>query len=321
MKDMSKEHKILLFIVLLLAIGVGYAFLTVNLKINGTASITDGRWNIHFENYQETANSTISPTSGNAPVITGDTTTEISYTIDFHEPGDVYEFTIDIVNGGTMDASVISMNKNVKIGNLQQATIPDYLNYFVTYSNGDPYTTPHTLAVNGTDSILVRVEFKRDITATQLSEVSGKSLSFTLKPIFVQEGVSASSFNYLYANYGVYHVGDSISEGHNVYHDYRFFIDRVFLRFHMQNGIIEDMDIGYHYNKVFYFVPSYEIGNSEQFHETATVLQSIFGEDYCEYTTGYRLVCVGIQFSKSKVLALSYGSNRCTIDGEDGSCI
>ena len=320
MKDMSKEHKILLFIVLLLAIGVGYALLTVNLRINGTASITDGRWNIHFENYQQTVNSTISPTSGNAPVITGDTTTEISYTVDFQEPGDVYEFTIDIVNGGTMDATVISLDKTVKIQNVVQTTIPTYLDYSVTYSNGNPYTIPHALVVDGTDSILVRVEFKRDITATQLAEVAGKSLSFTLKPVFVQGDGSVPDFTYLYAYDGSFEVGDSIKDEDYVYNDFHEFQERVFLRLKLRDGIIEDINIGYLYKWKLYYVPSYEIGNSEQFHETALVLRSIYGGDRCVYDTGNSLSCPGFYLSKEDPLDLTYGTYYCAANDGIGKC-
>ena len=42
------------FLILLLAIGIGYAYLTSNLSIAGNTSVTTNTWNIHFENLNVT---------------------------------------------------------------------------------------------------------------------------------------------------------------------------------------------------------------------------------------------------------------------------
>ena len=86
----KRKYKYLLLIVILLFISIGYALLSVDLGVSGMLNIDDSSWNVHFENYQETNNSTVSPTSGNAPVITGNTTTEISYAVQFNEPGELW---------------------------------------------------------------------------------------------------------------------------------------------------------------------------------------------------------------------------------------
>ena len=49
-KNQRKQMiKLLLFIVLC-TLGIGYAFLQSNLKINGTGKIKGNTWDIHFEN-------------------------------------------------------------------------------------------------------------------------------------------------------------------------------------------------------------------------------------------------------------------------------
>ena len=41
-----------ILLILLLAIGIGYAYLTSNLSISGNTQVTTNTWNIHFENIQ-----------------------------------------------------------------------------------------------------------------------------------------------------------------------------------------------------------------------------------------------------------------------------
>ena len=322
MKKLNKEHLALILIILLLVAGIAYAVLTVHLKINGYVSINDGRWNVHFENYQQTANSTITPTSGNAPVITGDTTTEISYAITFQQPGDVYEFTIDIVNGGTMDASVVALEKYITINDVL-TEIPAYLTYTATYINGTEYTTPHFLEVDATDSLLVRVEFKRDISIEQLNAVAGKTIQFHLKPIFVQgDSSEIDPSTYVYTLYSGhrFNVGKPIPQYVRVYEKYQDINDRVFLRHKIVNGVVESTYIGYIYNKKLYFVPPYEIGNLEQFAVTANVLIDIYGEDKCDFSDPTHLKCVGYSFDYYDILTLSYFSTSCSADNTYAEC-
>ncbi len=313
MKEMSKEHKILLFIILLLAIGIGYAFLTVDLKMNGYVGINDGRWNVHFENYQQTANSTITPASGDEPNIEDDTTTEISYAITFQQPGDVYEFTIDIVNGGTMDASIVSLEKKISIEGNALSSTPAYLNYSVTYSNGSEYTIPHSLAVDATDSILVKVEFKRDITLAQLNWVAGKTIEFSLKPIFVQGDVSEIDANttYLFSNSStMFYVGQEIPQGAEVYADYEDVGSKVFLRHKMLNGVIEKTDIGYIFNNRLYYIPPYQVDNHEQFERTISAIQEMYEEGNCAILSD-SMTCLGELFYYSVDLEMTYNTDTC----------
>ena len=47
-----KNNKIILLIALILFIGLGYAFLTANLKINGVSTIGSSQWDIRFTNVE-----------------------------------------------------------------------------------------------------------------------------------------------------------------------------------------------------------------------------------------------------------------------------
>ena len=46
----KKQRNSLLLVILLLAVTIGYAVLTTNLKILGTANIKSNTWDVHFEN-------------------------------------------------------------------------------------------------------------------------------------------------------------------------------------------------------------------------------------------------------------------------------
>ena len=61
-----------IFLILLLAIGIGYAYLTSNLSISGNTSVSTNTWNIHFENIHRStgsATATTEPTLYNNNIV------------------------------------------------------------------------------------------------------------------------------------------------------------------------------------------------------------------------------------------------------------
>ena len=99
----------LMALILVLVITLGYAALRTGLNINGTANVSSSSWNVHFENYQMSNATNITPTT--EPTITGTTTKSISYEVDLEQPGDLYEFTVEVVNGGSLDALISLTSK------------------------------------------------------------------------------------------------------------------------------------------------------------------------------------------------------------------
>ena len=101
----KKRHMSVLLVLLLIAgIGVGYAALTATLTINGTTTINAVTWDVHFENAAATDNANVNGTV----TIDPNDKTKATYTATLAEPGDVYEFTIDVVNRGSIDAKLLS---------------------------------------------------------------------------------------------------------------------------------------------------------------------------------------------------------------------
>ena len=171
------SRKKLLYIVLaILIISISsltlvYAALSVTLNIVGTADISAASWDIHLDNVNVNTQSV----SGTAPTITGGTTATFSTKLDV--PGDFYEFTIDVVNDGTIDAMIESIVKTPTLTTAQAK----YLTYEVEYQNGESINTRQLVEKNSFVRLKVRIEFRKDVTADVLpSTAETLNLSFTV---------------------------------------------------------------------------------------------------------------------------------------------
>ena len=159
-----------------------YAALSTTLNIQGNAQVVASSWDIHLDNVKVTNGSV----SGNAPTITGPTTATFSTTLNM--PGDFYEFTIDVVNDGSIDAMIDSVTKEPTLTTNQAK----YLNYIVEYQNGESINTKQLVSKNSYIRLKVRVEFRKDIIASDLPTTSETlNLAFTVN--YVQSDGTASS--------------------------------------------------------------------------------------------------------------------------------
>ncbi len=189
---LNRKKEIHLYLVLIsglvLFVGVGYAILTSNLNIFGTTTINKVSWDIHFDNLRVTDGSV---TATNPAEIDANKTT-VNFGVSLNTPGDFYEFSVDEVNKGTIDAMVSSI---VKTGVTEEQA--KYLDYTVMYSSGAIVSEKQLLAADKKEGIKVRVEFKKDITASDLptTEII-LNLSFSIN--YVQADSSAVSVEHDY---------------------------------------------------------------------------------------------------------------------------
>ena len=157
--------------VLVFTLTVVYAALSTTLNINGNAEVSAANWDIYFDNVQ--LNSRSATTS--VPTITDSKTATFSTTLS--EPSDFYEFTIDVVNNGSIDAMIDSVTKIPELTDTQKK----YLNYIVEYQNGEAITTKQLISKNSYVRLNVKVEFRKDLTASDLPTASETlDLSFTV---------------------------------------------------------------------------------------------------------------------------------------------
>ena len=177
MKKKKNSSFVVIALLLIVTISIGYAALSTTLNINGTSTIKTQTWDVHFANVKVTTNSGATVTK--APTITDGKTTEVTYNVALNQPGSVYEFTVDVVNGGSIAA------KTSAIPTLGGNTQPTIFNYTVTWSDGSPITANTALAAGDKKTVKVRIEYKKDITAAQLPSAD-TALSLTCSIPYVQ---------------------------------------------------------------------------------------------------------------------------------------
>ena len=195
----KKRNRVLFLLILLLGIGIGFAALATTLKINGTAIINRSTWNIYWDNVANETGVTpethpqITPDENNVPK------TLLTWSVTLNEPGDFYEFEVDAVNAGTLDAEIIGIDSKVGEssiistvdGELVEANpspVPSYIKYSVKYADGtavglgdklpkapDLTSTP---PVYTRKTYKIRVEYDRD--AVTNAQVNGMEDDVTL---------------------------------------------------------------------------------------------------------------------------------------------
>lgn len=156
---MKKKKYIILF--LLLFISMGFAYLSTNLNITGVSLIKGNSWDVHFENVKVNKQSVALSTGDSAPAISVDGLT-INFEVTLNEPGDFYKFTADIVNEGTIDAMVDSLNVE------GLSSYSSFIGYRVTYDYGREINQYDILRAGETKHIIVYVEYKEDIDKDDL---------------------------------------------------------------------------------------------------------------------------------------------------------
>ena len=183
-KIRRKVNKPLLYFVFFVfaSVTVGYAALSTTLSITGKGTLSKNSWDIHFENLVIVGNGASAVTT--APTIDS-TKTKVSFNITLSKPGDSYEFTVDAVNKGTIDA-MLSGFSATSLTTYQQK----YLTYTVTYSDGATISTKDYLKKGTSETIRVRVRFKDDLSATDLPS-SAETLNLTATFRYVQADSTA----------------------------------------------------------------------------------------------------------------------------------
>ena len=124
----NKNIYSILIVILLLVVTIGYAVISSTLNINGRSSISKNTWDVHFDN--------IFVKNGSVEAIkipTIENNTKVDFEAQLNLPGDFYEFTVDVVNGGSIDAMIDSISIDPGLTEEQKK----YLNYIIEYQNGE----------------------------------------------------------------------------------------------------------------------------------------------------------------------------------------
>ena len=206
-----KKKKIIFILLLIVIISVGFSAISATLSITGNSTIARNTWDVHFENVQVTSGSVTAST----PVISNNDT-QVTYNVTLNMPGDFYEFTVDAVNEGTIDAMIQTFS-NTGLTTEQEK----YLSYSIKYDNDLDVANKHLLAHGSSATYRVRVSYRDDLDATDLPD-SDQTISLTFSVTYEQADSSAIAIynfatdswstiidNVRNNNTSFYHVGDT----------------------------------------------------------------------------------------------------------------
>ena len=169
-KKKKKVLSVLVLVLLVLGITIGYAILSQQLVISGTSTISNASWDVHFENVAITEGSVTATT---APVAAAtDKKTTLTY---------VYEFTVDVKNGGSVDAKLDAVPVLEGVDTNQDV----YTNFTFTNEDGTAVTAGQVIAAGASKKYKVRVEYDPNVNANQLP-TSAQDLTLTVTMNWVQ---------------------------------------------------------------------------------------------------------------------------------------
>lgn len=184
-KKKNRNHNgLIALILLLLGISIGYAALTTTLVINGESTIKKVVWNMHFANARtEDGSVPIDTAHGEkAAYIPNSQETRVEYKISLQQPGDFYEFTVDVVNDGTLDAKISSNPTLVGTDGYDQ-----YVEYSTVWDD-DRTSAPaanNVIEAGHSRKARVKIKYKDNIRTEDLPD-EDKVLEFTYSMNFVQ---------------------------------------------------------------------------------------------------------------------------------------
>lgn len=165
----KKKKRVYILLLILLSITLGYALISTTLKINGIANVSKHTWKVYWQNItNESGEQPVSgPTIGNDE--NNNANTVITFSVQLNDVGDFYEFYVDAVNEGDLNAKVAGVDLYCDGEKITPSNpLPPYAKLSIKYADdtevgigdilakADSSTTPATPTVK---TYKVRIEF------------------------------------------------------------------------------------------------------------------------------------------------------------------
>ena len=184
----SKVQNIILGVLAVGLIGltVAYALLTQQLKIESTATVKAGTWDIHFENLSSSLTCKAALADTNKLAISSNSTTISGSVGVLSVPGDSIVYTFDIVNKGNIPAilsaaPVISTPTCTSTDTVSATNIcANDLVYTLTYVDGSQINNGDTLAAGETKKAKLTLSLKNEMTYVPSADVAISNIAATL---------------------------------------------------------------------------------------------------------------------------------------------
>lgn len=261
-------------------LGIGYAYLQTTLNISGTTKVSKNTWSIYWNNTQVKTGSVTGDQVTTAPTLS-ENDTKVSFSVNLKKPGEYYEFTVDAVNNGTIDAMIEDIDLDVDNG----GSLPAYLDFSVTYNDDVPLVKNQILKAKATnenvETYKVRVEFKTDITSSDLPDAEeGETVVCTLNVSYAQADNRAIPVReILYSVSGTpIELGQPIPNGVETFDDPEDIDDLIFLKHVLTDGKVVLSYIGAKFNGNVY----YALVGRNAYVTNKTITNYLFESDQCD---------------------------------------
>ena len=178
MKKIKRKMLYNIFFLIVIFLGIGYAYLTSNLSITGATEIASNSWDIHFNNLVVNDSSVEATTPAS---IDPSDNTSISYGVKLNRPMDFYEFTVDIVNTGTIPGKISLVDINGFNSEIENLVL-----YTISYTeNGSEVQVGDILNGGDRKNIKVRVYYNEQISISDLP-ASNINLNLVFRIVYIQ---------------------------------------------------------------------------------------------------------------------------------------
>lgn len=173
----------------IIIMSIGYAAYGTSFNIKGSTTIESALWDVHFENTVSTDNTTVSDYERITPASLNSKTTSLNFAVSL-KPGEVYEFSTTVRNGGTYDSKLSSVSltgskdeNDLSIDDLEYQN--QYIKYSVSYDDGSEIKVGDLLDHDSSRNIIVRVEYLKNDDNLNIPE-EDQTYIFDLDMVYTQ---------------------------------------------------------------------------------------------------------------------------------------
>ena len=189
MRFNSKTNSMVLFLFsMILLLGVGYAYLNTSVTVQGAGKVTSSSWDVHFENIVVNEKSSNSLEGNPLPTIIDDST--VTFNVGLESPGEFYEFSLDVVNNGTIDAMIDDIIVSPELTVEQQKMF----RYEIKYDNGINLEKYQSLKSGEKKNIKILFKYNEMLDYVEYSE-ENQSFEFSITIKYVQANKSVIDDN------------------------------------------------------------------------------------------------------------------------------
>lgn len=187
-----RKKKKLIILLLVLFISIGFAILSANLSINGGVGFNSNNFDVHFENIkvisEDVDYSTLEVDSSD--------NTKINASINFKEPSEIFEYSVDVVNGGGIDAIFDSLTNNIN------SSLEDYISVDIKYFDNSSINQNDLLRMGQSKRLRVKIIYNYDIDSLPQASTSLVTTSISYKNINVRDiNYDRNVWNYEFTGY------------------------------------------------------------------------------------------------------------------------